>query len=259
MMTSHHLIVERLEGGVAALTLNRPGALNALSRSLLEELHAAFAEIRRDRSVRAVLLAGAGKAFCAGADLSSSEPSDARLLDDLMNPLILAIRACPVPVICAAHGAIAGGGAGLALAADVVIAARTAYFYIPQMSKLGLLPDLGLTWFLPHRLGEARAAALMLLGERLGAAQAVEWGLIWRCCDDPQLADEALAIARRLANGPSHAATEMRGALDAAQTNDLSAQLDLEARRQRVLGANEAFREGVQAFREKREPRFPGR
>jgi 2-(1,2-epoxy-1,2-dihydrophenyl)acetyl-CoA isomerase len=245
---TQNLLVERLEGGIAALTLNRPDALNALSRGLLEELHAAFARVADDPGVRAVLLAGAGKAFCAGADLSPAGADGADLLGGLMNPLVLAIRRCPVPVVCAVQGAVAGGGAGLALSADVVLAARSAYFYIPQMSRLGLL-----------RLGPARATALSLTGERLPAPQAVEWGLIWRCCEDAQLAHEALAIARQLAQGPAHAAVEMRQAFEAARVNDLAAQLDHEAQRQHVLGAREAFREGVQAFREKRVPRFPPR
>ena len=258
-MLFQNLRVERLEGGVAAVTLNRPRALNALSRGLLEDLRAAFAAVAKDRAVRAVLLAGAGKSFCAGADLSPAEPGGADLLGGLMNPLVLAIRNCPVPVVCAVQGAVAGGGGGIALAADVVLAARSAYFYIPQMSRLGLLPDLGLTWFLPHRIGPARATALTLMGDRLPAPQAVEWGLIWRCCEDAQLMDEAVATARRLAQGPAHAALETRQAFDAAQGNDLAAQLDHEAQRQRVLGSREAFREGVQAFREKRAPRFPAR
>ena len=256
---AQNLLVERLEGGIAVLTLNRPDALNALSRGLLEELHAAFARVADDPGVRAVLLAGAGKAFCAGADLSPAGADGTDLLGGLMNPLVLAIRRCPVPVVCAVQGAVAGGGAGLALSADVVLAARSAYFYVPQMSRLGLLPDLGLTWFLPQRLGPARATALALTGERLPAPQAVEWGLIWRCCEDAQLAHEALAIARQLAQGPAHAAVEMRQAFEAARVNDLAAQLDHEAQRQHVLGAREAFREGVQAFREKRVPRFPPR
>lgn len=256
----------QFDDGLAIVTLNEPAKLNALSAALCAQLRQALARVREDRGVRALLLTGAGKAFCAGADLGAMAANDAsgpslgeRTAEAMRaesNPLILELRSLPVPVLTALNGAAVGGGVGLALAADVVIAARSAYFYLPSMPRLGLLPDLGASWFLPARLGEARFMGLTLLGDRLPAEQAVQWGLIWACVDDALLRDEALKLARRLAAAPAHAALETRRAAQWARVQDLPAQLDFEAARQHELIDASSFAEGVSAFMQRREPVF---
>jgi 2-(1,2-epoxy-1,2-dihydrophenyl)acetyl-CoA isomerase len=169
---------------------------------------------------------------------------------------VLALREMPFPVICAVNGAAAGAGAGLAMAGDVLLMASSSYLYLPFIPRLGIVPDMGSTWFLPRRIGRQRATALALLGDRLSAARAVEWGLAWASVDDASLMDEARKIAQRLAQIPSGAALEARRAFDASERNDLARQLEYERARQRELIDHPAFREGVQAFLEKREPRF---
>jgi 2-(1,2-epoxy-1,2-dihydrophenyl)acetyl-CoA isomerase len=258
-----------VDDGVAIVSLNEPAKLNALSAALCAELREAVARAGEDRSVRALLLTGEGKAFCAGADLSAMaghEPGGKSLGErtaDAMrvesNPLILELRALPVPVLSALNGAAVGGGVGLALAADVVIAARSAYFYLPSMPRLGLLPDLGASWFLPAQIGRARYTALTLLGDRLPAEQAAQWGIVWSCVDDSVLREEAMKLARRLAATPSHAAVETRRALDSARTQDLRGQLAYEADRQHALIDRPTFGEGVSAFMHRRDPVFPSR
>jgi 2-(1,2-epoxy-1,2-dihydrophenyl)acetyl-CoA isomerase len=223
--------------------------------------------VRATPAIRAVLLTAAGDAFCAGADLAGNAipPGDEHLtrgqatrkvMEHLSNPLITGLRELPVPVVCALPGVAAGAGVGIALAADVVIAARSAYFYLPFISRLGLVPDLGTTWFLEKLLGRGRATALTLLGSRLPAEKAQQWGLIWDCVDDAQLQETALATARQLSKLPAHAALETRRAYAAAGSNDLPAQLQYEADRQAELIDRPEFDEGVRAFLEKREPDF---
>lgn len=256
-------------GNVAVITLNEPATLNPLSARQAEELLDILAKVREDRAVRALMLTGAGKAFCAGANLSGMAAHDdsgktvgqatAETMVTLSNPLILALRELPVPVLTAVNGAAVGGGVGLALAGDVVLAARSAYFYLPSMPRLGLVPDLGASWFIPRQAGRARALALTLLGDRLPAEQAAQWGLIWACVDDTALRDESMKLARRLAALPGHAALEVRRVCEAALVNDLAAQLAYEAKRQRELIDRETFAEGVRAFSERRDPVFPGR
>ncbi|MEP7295559.1 MAG: enoyl-CoA hydratase-related protein [Burkholderiales bacterium] len=258
------------DGDVAILTLANPARLNPLGIGLQQRLRALLAEIRDDRGVRAVVLTGEGKGFCVGADLSAMGPAadgDARSLGErtadtmqaLSNRLILDLRELPVPVVCAVNGACAGAGVGLALAADLVLMACSAYFYLPFFPKLGIVPDLGSTWFLERFAGRGRALALTLLGDRLGAERAVQWGLAWDTVDDAALRAQALALAHRLAALPAHAAVEARRAFDAAAASTLPEQLSYEAERQRVLLDLPSFAEGVAAFGEKREPRFPGR
>lgn len=268
-MSASSRVDVQIDDGVAIVTLNEPAKLNALSAALCAELREALARVRQDRRVRALLLTGAGRAFCAGADLSAMAAGDgagpslgertAAAMRAESNPLILELRSLPVPVLTALNGAAVGGGVGLALAADVLIAARSAYFYLPSMPRLGLLPDLGASWFLAARLGEARFMGLTLLGDRLPAEQAVQWGLVWAVVDDATLREEALKLARRLAAAPAHAALETRRALQAARAQDLAAQLDHEAARQRELIDAGSFAEGVSAFMQRREPVFPPR
>ena len=252
---------------VALLRFNIPQRLNPLTADLQHALRAELARLRTDTTVRALMLTGGGKAFCVGADLGSMTPpggaslgaQTADAMEALSNRVIEDLRSLPFPVVSAVNGPCAGAGVGVALAADVVIAARSAYFYLPFMPRLGIVPDLGTTWFLDRFVGRARATALALLGDRLPAEQAVQWGLIWSCADDAALLDEALALARRLAQLPAHAAPEIRRASDAAGANTLLEQLHYEASRQRELIDRPEFREGVRAFLEKRDPVFPPR
>jgi 2-(1,2-epoxy-1,2-dihydrophenyl)acetyl-CoA isomerase len=177
----------------------------------------------------------------------------------LSNRLIEDLRSLPFPVVAVVNGPCAGAGVGLALAADIVLAARSSYFFLSFMPRLGIVPDLGSTWFLERFVGRPRAVAMSLLGERISGEQAAQWGLVWACVDDAQLQAQALATAQRLAALPAHAATEIRQVFDHAARQDLSAQLRHEAERQRELIDRPEFREGVKAFLEKREPKFPGR
>lgn len=256
-----------LRDGIATLTLDDPAKLNALSRGLMQGLRDALARVREDRSVRAVILTGAGRAFSSGADLSGvggGAADDTRTLGQksydgmgaLNNPLVADLHELPVPVVCAVNGPVAGGSLGIALAADIVIAAKSAYFYMPFMPALGIVPDMGATWFFPRGIGRARSVGMTLLGNRLGAEQAAQWGLIWACVDDGVLMDEARAIATKLAALPAHAAIETRRAYAAAERNTLAGQLEYERERQRELIDREEFSEGVSAFMNKRKPVF---
>lgn len=254
------------DGDIAIVHLANAAKMNPLSEAMQHALLDVLGRVERDKSVRALLLIGEGKSFCVGADLNGMQPQagDARTLGQrtaetmvaLSNQVILKLRAMPQPVVCALNGVAAGAGVGLALAADLVIAARSAYLYLPFMPKLGIVPDLGTTWFLAHQLGRARATALTLLGERLSAEQAAQWGLIWTVVDDAYLQAQAKALCQRLAALPAHAARETRQAMESARTSSLEAQLDYEALRQRVLIDRAEFGEGVQAFLERREPVF---
>jgi 2-(1,2-epoxy-1,2-dihydrophenyl)acetyl-CoA isomerase len=265
-MKSEHVRFER-EGDVAVVTLDNPGRRNALSRGMQHGLRRVIDEIRATPSIRAVLLTAAGEAFCAGADLAGNAIPEGQehltrgqatqmVMQELSNPIITGLRELPVPVVSALPGVAAGAGVGIALAADIVIAARSAYFYLPFIPKLGIVPDLGTTWFLEKLVGRGRATALTLLGSRLDAAKAEQWWLVWQCVDDAALRGEALAVARRLAKLPGHAALETRRAYEAAGRNDLRAQLQYEAERQCELLDRPEFDEGVRAFLEKREPDF---
>lgn len=255
------------EGDIGVVYLANAAKMNPLSEEMQHALMDVLGRVERDTSVRVLLLIGEGKSFCVGADLhgmQAAQNGDARSLGQrtsdtmvaLSNQVILKLRALPVPVVTALNGVAAGAGVGLALAADLVIAARSAYLYLPFMPKMGIVPDLGTTWFLAHQLGRARATALTLLGDRLPAEQALAWGLIWQVVDDAELAVQARALCRRLAALPGHAALETRQAMESARVNSLEGQLDYEAFRQRVLIDRVEFSEGVQAFLERREPVF---
>jgi 2-(1,2-epoxy-1,2-dihydrophenyl)acetyl-CoA isomerase len=257
-------ILFAVEGGVARLTLNRPARLNSFIVAMHEEVRDALAQVAADRSVRVLVLTGAGRAFCAGQDLAdrsvapgAAPPDLGESIERYYGPLVLALRRLPIPVLCAVNGAAAGAGANIALACDIVIAARSASF-LEAFCKLGLLPDTGGTYFLPRLLGQARATGLAMLGDKLSAEQAAAWGLIWKCVDDDQLAAETEAMARHFASAPTLGLARTKQALQASGLNTLEQQLDLERDGMRELGLSADYREGVAAFLEKRAPRFVG-
>lgn len=252
------------DGGIARLTLNRPDRLNSFNARMHEEMRAALAHAAAE-GARVLVLTGAGRGFCAGQDLGDRQvaPDGARAdlgesIERNYKPLVLALRNFPAPVIAAVNGVAAGAGASLALACDLVVAAKSASF-IQAFGKLGLVPDSGATWFLPRLVGSARAIGLAMLGERLQAADAAAWGLIWRCVDDDAFAAEVDALAAALAAAPTRGLVRTRDALQAAATNTLPAQLDVERDFQRELGYTDDYAEGVAAFAAKRTPRFTGR
>jgi 2-(1,2-epoxy-1,2-dihydrophenyl)acetyl-CoA isomerase len=266
---NYQLITFEKRDNVAVLTLNQPELLNALSAAMLGEVLEALAEVRRDNSVRVLLLTANGKLFSAGAQLNEllhgGEPglsrgaNVARMMEGVFNPVIAQLRELPVPVVIALNGGVAGGAVGVALAADVIIAARSAYFYLPFVPKLGLVPDLGSSWFLERLLGGPRALALTLTGGRWSAEQAERWGMIHACVDDAVLSDQAMDLARQLASLPAHGVIEARRVFDAARGHSLSEQLTYETDRQRELLDRPTFEQGVEAFLAKRLPHFPGR
>ena len=243
--------------GVMALTLNRPDRLNALTAPLCAALRAAMAEAEADPAVRAVLLGGAGRGFCAGQDLAEISPGQdpGEVLEQRLNPVIRALRGSRLPVVCAVGGVAAGAGASLAFACDIVLAAQSARF-IQSFVRIGLIPDGGATHALPRLAGDARARGMALLGEPVSGAQAEAWGLVWRALPDDELLPEAERLAAHLAAQPAEAVARIKRALNAAGANTLDRQLDLERDLQRELGASADFREGVQAFLDKRPARF---
>jgi 2-(1,2-epoxy-1,2-dihydrophenyl)acetyl-CoA isomerase len=257
-------ILFELGDGVATLTLNRPDRLNSFNTEMHEEVAAALATVESDAGIRALLLTGAGRGFCAGQDLNLREAAaggefDAgAAIDRYYNPLVRRLKALKKPVIAAVNGPAAGAGANLALACDIVVAARSASF-LQAFCRIGLVPDTGGTWFLPRLAGSARAMGLMLLGEPLPAAQAAEWGLIWKMVEDDKLMAEARALAVKLAQGPTVGLGLTKEALNRSLESTLDAQLDAERDLQRVAARSADFREGVAAFLEKRPARFSGR
>jgi 2-(1,2-epoxy-1,2-dihydrophenyl)acetyl-CoA isomerase len=250
------------DSGVLSLTLNRPDKLNAFNPEMHKLLRDALERAIDEPGVRAVLLTGAGRGFCAGQDLSERKadaPIDLSVsLGSNYNPLVRRLRALPKPIVCAVNGVAAGAGANIALACDIVLAARSASF-MQSFSKLGLVPDSGGTYFLPRLAGTARAMGLALLGERLSAEEAQRWGLIWKAVDDARLGEEAASLARKLAAGPTKGYGLIKKAIYASSGNSLDSQLDLERDLQREAGLSEDYREGVAAFLEKREPSYKGK
>lgn len=257
-------VLYEFSDGIARITLNRPGKLNSLTAAMHGELRQAI-ERAASGGARVLILTGAGRAFCTGQDLAerlvppgAPPPDLGHSLETLYKPLVLALRALPLPVIAAVNGAAAGAGASLAFACDIVLAARSALF-IQAFSKLGLGPDCGGSYFLPRLAGSARAMGLLLTADRLGAEQAERWGLIWKCVDDDKLMPEAEALAARFVQGPPLAYAAIKAALHASPHHTLEQQLDLERDTQRMLGRSEDYREGVAAFMEKRAPTFKGK
>lgn len=258
------LMYER-DGDVEIISFSIPSRLNPLTTTLQQALRERLAQLRDEGEVRAVVLTGAGRSFCVGADLGSMNDSEAGgslgqrtadAMEALSNRLIEDLCSMPFAVVSAVNGAAAGAGVGVALAADVVLAARSAYFYLPFMPRLGIVPDLGTTWFLERLVGRARAVGMSMLGERLSAEQAAQWGVVWACVEDAELRAQAVSLAHRLARLPAHAVREIRAAYDSAAVQPLVGQLSYEARRQRELLDRPEFAEGVRAFLEKREPNF---
>ncbi len=265
-MTYEALIYER-RGAVAHITLNRPEVLNGLNQVLFGELNAAFDAAAADPDVRAVLLTGAGRAFCSGADLSAPREAPeggdigdgvAENMHAVINPLIKRIADLPKPVVAAVNGVTAGGGVGLALACDVVVAAKSASFIQVFGPKLGIVPDMGCTWFLPRLVGRSRALGLALLGDRLPAEKAADWGLIWAAVEDEALLPHASAIAQQLASGPTRGFGLIKKAMQASEGNDLGQQLSLEAESQRLAFRTHDTIEGISAFLQKRAANFTG-
>ena len=250
--------------GVARITLNRPDRLNSFTAAMHGELAAALDEAAGD-DVRAVLLTGAGRGFCAGQDLADRAVAPGGAPVDLGDsveryyaPLIRHLTSLPKPVICAVNGVAAGAGANIALACDVVLAARSARF-IQSFTNIGLIPDSGGTWVLPRLVGQARALGLALTGEPLSAEKAESWGLIWKCVADDALLPEATALAEHFAAGPTRGLAETKRLIRGASTRSLDDELNLERDAMRDLGFSADYREGVAAFTAKRPPTFTGR
>jgi 2-(1,2-epoxy-1,2-dihydrophenyl)acetyl-CoA isomerase len=258
-------ILFEINDGIAQLTLNRPDKLNSFTQAMHDEVRHAVHKVGTDKSVRVLILTGAGRGFCAGQDLSDRavEPG-ARAVDlgDSVEknyaPLVLALRGLPMPVICAVNGVAAGAGANLALACDIVLAAKSASF-VEVFCKLGLIPDTGGTYFLPRLIGSARAMGLTMLGEKLSAEKAEAWGLIWKAVPDEELVAETMAMARHFATAPTKGLAFTKQALYASPHNTLQQQLTLECGMMSELGRTEDYREGVAAFMEKRAPQFQGK
>jgi 2-(1,2-epoxy-1,2-dihydrophenyl)acetyl-CoA isomerase len=256
-------ILVDIRAGYRVITFNRPQRLNACTEALLTALNKALDDAKADTSCRALLLTGAGRAFCTGQDLTDrlarpEENITGGAQEDFYNPLVLRLRALPFPVVAAVNGVAAGAGANIALACDIVLAARSASF-IQSFARVGLIPDSGGTWTLPRLIGPARARALMILAEPLPAETAQSWGMIWKVVDDAALMTEAEKLCAQFAAAPTHALALIKQSLDASWGNDFATQLDLERDFQREASQTPDYEEGVRAFTEKRTPRFTGR
>lgn len=246
--------------GVAVVTLNRPETLNAMTQQMRAEL--TDAATAAGHEARVLVLTGAGKAFCSGQDLgdggSAASMDLERGLRDEYTPMIRAIRDCPIPTICAVNGAAAGAGANLALAADVVIATESAYF-LQAFSRIGLMPDAGGTYELPRAMGAAKAMGAALFADKISAKQADQWGMIWESVSDEDFDAHWRARAAHLAQGPTQAYKQIKGAIQETWGNDWAKQMEQEAKRQGKLGKTRDFQEGVVAFLEKRPAKYEGR
>ena len=256
------MVLSERRGSIAILTLNNPQQYNALANAVMTDLGAALENAQHEPGVRAIVLTGAGKGFCSGAqfggDTFDRGDSIGSKMRDSINPLIAKLRGSPIPIVVAVNGPAAGAGVGIALAGDIVIAARSARFIL-SFVRLGAALDGGTSLFLQRSIGTTRARALALLGEPLTAETAAQWGLIWKCVDDADLLDEALATAQKLADGPPIAISLIKSQLERAWGADLESTLDSEASAQSRAFVTEDLREGAIAFVEKRPPHFVGR
>jgi len=262
---NYQTILFEITAGVARLTLNRPDRLNSFNVQMHGEVRDALAQVASSKDARVLVLSGAGRGFCAGQDLGDRAvaPGGDRVdlgdsVEKYYKPLVLALRNLPMPVICAVNGVAAGAGANIALACDLVVATRSASF-VQAFSKIGLVPDSGGTWFLPRLVGTARAMGLALLGDKLPAEQAAQWGLIWRCVDDADFKAAVDQLATQLASAPTQGLARTKQAIYESWGHSLEEQLNQERDFQRELGRSQDYAEGVAAFTEKRNPKFVGR
>jgi 2-(1,2-epoxy-1,2-dihydrophenyl)acetyl-CoA isomerase len=257
-------VLVETRAGYRVITLNRPDRLNAFNEAMHHALRRALEEAEADDDCRALVLTGTGRAFCTGQDLNDrlAKPGEQIVLGGTLeqhyNPLVRKLRALPFPVVAAVNGVAAGAGANIALACDIVLAARSASF-IQSFARVGLIPDSGGTWHLPRLVGDARARGLALLAEPLPADKAEAWGLIWKAVDDAALMSEAMRLGEHFAAAPTYGLSLIKQALNASADNTLNAQLDLERDSQREASLAPDYMEGVRAFMEKRKPRFTGK
>jgi 2-(1,2-epoxy-1,2-dihydrophenyl)acetyl-CoA isomerase len=260
-MSDRPIVVEQCTG-YRIITLNRPDKLNAFNETMHLALREAIADAEADESTRALMITGSGRGFCAGQDLADrvAVPGETVFgtLEQHYNPLVRKLRSLPFPVVAAVNGVAAGAGANIALACDIVVAAKSASF-IQSFARIGLIPDSGGTWFLPRLVGDARARGLALIAQALPAEKAASWGLIWRCVDDNALIYEARRICEHFATAPTQSIALIKRALNASAGNTLDAQLDLERDLQREASLTPDYAEGVRAFMEKRKASFTGR
>ncbi len=266
-MSQQQPVLFEVDANVGWITLNRPDQMNAMTNGLMRGICDAVAEVKSDESIRAVVITGNGRGFCAGADLTQvAEPSapdndlgqssdDERT--DWFNAALAALKNCPVPTVAMVNGPAAGGGLGLALSCDLTIAAESAFFVATFGPNLGIVPDMGTTWNLPRRIGRARAMGMALLGERVSAKDAQTWGMIWRTVPDEELRDETIALVEVLKTSSPDASVRIRETIDAGVDNSFERQLELEMEHQAVL-IPKNMREGAKAFLQKRQPLFDG-
>jgi 2-(1,2-epoxy-1,2-dihydrophenyl)acetyl-CoA isomerase len=264
-MTTSETVLASFRAGVLRLTLNRPDKLNSFNEEMHLELRAQITRAHKDEAVRAVLLTGAGRGFCAGQDLGDRDPRKdgpapdlGKTLETFYNPTLRLIRQLEKPVVCAVNGVAAGAGANIAFACDIVLAAKSAKF-IQAFAKIGLIPDAGGSWSLARFLGEPRAKALAMTAEPLMAETAADWGLIWKAVDDDSLISEATKLVESLAAGPTLGLGLTKRLIQAAATNSRDDQLDMERDLQQIVGRSVDYAEGVTAFLEKRQAKFTGK